>query len=151
MKPYRGHHPDCWGFYELYAKECPDYSRNSGVCRDCREYFLAQMRTSGERTNPEYFIARAGSAIGLNKKKTRWAINRVKEIRRKKPVVLCRSPLTIAAGMIYIACLKFGNPRTQNEVAKTCRVTEGTVRVAYKDMMLVLKETSSSSTERQSK
>ena len=48
------------------------------------------------------------------------------------PSLAGRSPLSVAAACIYMACHLVGEPRPSNPIAKTAGVSDGTVKTAYK-------------------
>ena len=48
------------------------------------------------------------------------------------PTLAGRSPLSVAAACIYMACHLVGEPRASGPIAKTTGVSDGTVKTAYK-------------------
>jgi transcription initiation factor TFIIB len=52
----------------------------------------------------------------------------------KKEISAGKDPMSLAASVLYVSCLKTGEDRTQTQIAHASGVTEVTVRNRYKDL-----------------
>ena len=89
---------------------------------------------------PERFVYRIASAIGLSDQVIVDAIKIVKEAK-SKGLTAGKDPSGLAAAAVYLAALKHGHRKTQKEIAQVAGVTEVTVRNRYKELTKLLQIT----------
>ncbi|MDI6806762.1 MAG: TFIIB-type zinc ribbon-containing protein [Candidatus Aenigmarchaeota archaeon] len=83
--------------------------------------------------NPEDFVPRFCSILGLSDKAATKAIKVLREAR-KKDIISGKGPTGIAAAAIYIGSVLAGEKRTQREIADLCNITEVTIRCRYREL-----------------
>ncbi len=83
---------------------------------------------------PELFVTRIVSALGLPDYVTIEAIKVLREAR-SRGITAGKDPSGLSAAAVYLAALKFGLRRTQKEIAHVAGVTEVTVRNRYKELV----------------
>ncbi len=84
--------------------------------------------------NPEDFVPRFCSLLGLSE---RVAVEAIKVIKaaRKKDIISGKGPTGVAAAAIYIGSVLAGEKRTQREIADLCNITEVTIRCRYRELV----------------
>ncbi|MHA1828396.1 MAG: transcription initiation factor IIB, partial [Candidatus Heimdallarchaeaceae archaeon] len=88
--------------------------------------------------SPESSIAKFASLLNFSPK----VLNDAKEIltlARTSKITVGKNPNSLAAAALYIAALKNKIKCPQNEIAKTCQITEVTLRNRYKEFVRTLK------------
>lgn len=96
-------------------------------------YSLIQDSEQTTQTSAEDLIRRFCSHLGLNTQVTNAAehiARRCKEVG----VLQGRSPMTIAATVIYMAALVFGTDLPPSKIADKTGVSDGTIKTSYKVM-----------------
>ncbi len=83
--------------------------------------------------DPTKCITKVANKANLNEKTKRKAIDIMYQLNRKE-VPAGKDPMGIAATVLYIACLKTGEKRTQTDIAQAAGITEMTLRNRYKDI-----------------
>jgi transcription initiation factor TFIIB len=83
--------------------------------------------------DPAKCITKVANKANLNEKTTRKAIDIMYQLNRKE-VPAGKDPMGIAATVLYIACLKTGEKRTQTDIAQAAGITEMTLRNRYSDI-----------------
>ena len=82
---------------------------------------------------PENFVPRYGSMLGFKGETVSRARNIVKEAR-EKGITSGKSPVSVAAGGLYLDSLLEGEDVTQKELADTLDVTNNTIRKMYRQL-----------------
>jgi transcription initiation factor TFIIB len=78
-------------------------------------------------------VSKVGNTVGLSEKTKREAvdlISHIKEIEYSDG----KKPMTIAATVLYLACIKTGEHVSQKEIAKAAGVTDVSIRNRVKDL-----------------
>src|SRR5574341_244251 len=78
-------------------------------------------------------VSKVGNTVGLSEKTKREAvdlISHIKEIEYSDG----KKPMTLAATMLYLACIKTGEYASQKEIAKAAGVTDVSIRNRVKDL-----------------
>ena len=100
----------------------------------CYRLLVRDLDISIPVIEPELFVSRIVSALGLPDYITIEAIKVLKEARARG-VTAGKDPSGLAAAAVYLAALKHGLRRTQKEIAHVAGVTEVTVRNRYKELV----------------
>jgi transcription initiation factor TFIIB len=85
-------------------------------------------------------IAKVANKANLSEKTKRLAIRMMDEIKRKDngdDVLLYpagKNPMSLAATVIYLSCLKTGENKTQVDIAEAAGITEVTIRNRVRDL-----------------
>jgi transcription initiation factor TFIIB len=117
------------------AKNLP--SKSADTKREVARCYRLLVRDLGVDIpviEPELFISRIVSALGLPDYITIEAAKILREARNKG-VTAGKDPSGLAAAAVYLAALKNGLRRTQKEIAHVAGVTEVTVRNRYKELV----------------
>jgi transcription initiation factor TFIIB len=101
-------------------------------------FLIRKIDISMPIADPLAFISKIAEKIGISGPTQGKAV-RIFHQARKKRLVVGKSPLGIAAAVLYIACLLKNEKKTQKEIAEAAGVTEVTVRNRYKDLNKGLK------------
>jgi transcription initiation factor TFIIB len=89
-------------------------------------------------------ITRIANKVGLSEKTKRTAINIMRQVTAMQ-ISAGKGPMGIAATVLYIACLKAGETKTQKELSIAAGVTEVTIRNRYSELKKYLQEFAKSS------
>ena len=89
-------------------------------------------------------ITRIANKVGLSEKTKRTAINIMRHVIAMQ-ISAGKGPMGIAATVLYIACLKAGETKTQKELSIAAGVTEVTIRNRYSELKKYLQEFAKSS------
>lgn len=82
---------------------------------------------------PENFVPRYSSDLGVSGEVESRARNMVKEAR-EKGITSGKSPVSVAAGGLYLAVMLENGEITQKEVGDTLGVTSNTIRKSYRNL-----------------
>jgi transcription initiation factor TFIIB len=88
--------------------------------------------------DPLTFVSKIAEKTGISGPAQGVAV-RILQRARKKRIVAGKSPLGVAAAVLYIACLLKKEKKTQKEIAEAAGITEVTVRNRYQDLKKGLK------------
>lgn len=99
----------------------------------CYRLLLRELDLPMPVPNSSDYISKIAEKIGISGKTQGLAV-RILHRARKKRIHLSKDPRSIAAALLYIACLKNVEKRTQDEIAKAAGVTEVTIRTRYKEL-----------------
>lgn len=83
--------------------------------------------------DPKRSVSKVGNTVGLSEKTKREAvdlISHIKEIEYSDG----KKPMTLAATMLYLACIKTGEHVSQKEIARAAGVTDVSIRNRVKDL-----------------
>ena len=83
--------------------------------------------------DPMKCIVKVANKANLTENTKREAISIMNEVA-KKEISAGKDPMSLAASVLYVSCLKTGEDRTQTQIAHASGVTEVTVRNRYKDL-----------------
>jgi transcription initiation factor TFIIB len=88
--------------------------------------------------SPESSIAKFASILNFSPKVLSDAQNILAQAKAAK-ITVGKNPNSLAAAALYISALQNKIKCPQNEIAKTCQITEVTLRNRYKEFIRVLK------------
>jgi transcription initiation factor TFIIB len=77
--------------------------------------------------SPSLFLSKICGDVGLNEKTKRYAQN-ILEKAEKIELFAGRNPIVICAAVIFLSCIKNGEHRTQDQIAKSAGVTTVSIR-----------------------
>lgn len=83
--------------------------------------------------DPTRYVTKIGNLLSLSEKNKRRAV-RLMDHLKESGYADGKSPLSIAATVIYVACIRGGEQISQKEIAKAANVTEVTVRNRLSDL-----------------
>jgi transcription initiation factor TFIIB len=114
-----------------------DISANSNIKRkdiakNCR-LLIRELDIKVPIVDPMKCIATVANTAEISEKTKREAIKMMSELV-KREVPAGKHPMSLAATILYVACRKTGEYRTQVDIAKAARVTEVTIRNRFKDL-----------------
>jgi transcription initiation factor TFIIB len=100
-----------------------------------RAYRILQCRLEIKLpiTDPLDYISSIAKKTGISGRTQILAIKILHETKRKH-LADGRTPSSLAAAALYIACLQTGEKKTQRNIAKAAGITEVTVRNRYKEI-----------------
>ncbi len=104
----------------------------------CVRTIVQHLRTKPDSGRHEALIHRLGEELSLSMPTCMIAVNIVKETR-KFGITVGKNPMSIAAACLYIAGVKTGERRTQQQIARAAKTTPVTIRNRFKEIVRVLK------------
>jgi len=84
--------------------------------------------------DPLLYIPRIAEKLGISMKAQELAIRYLKKAKEKH-ILPGKSPLALAAGALYLACIECGEKKLQRDIAKAACVSEVSIRNSYKYLM----------------
>jgi transcription initiation factor TFIIB len=106
--------------------------KRKDIARNCR-LLIRELDIKVPIVDPMKCVATIANAAEISEKTKRKAFNLMDELV-KKEVPAGKHPMSLAATILYIACRKTGEYRTQVDIAKAAGVTEVTIRNRFKDL-----------------
>ncbi|HEY9386550.1 MAG TPA: transcription initiation factor IIB [Nitrososphaeraceae archaeon] len=106
--------------------------KRKDIARNCR-LLIRELDIKVPIVDPMKCIATIANAAEISEKTKRKAFNLMDELV-KKEVPAGKHPMSLAATILYVACRKTGEYRTQVDIAKAAGVTEVTIRNRFKDL-----------------
>ncbi len=114
-----------------------DLEENSQVDKKviarCMRVYMQELNIKPERSTPESMIPRLASELDITPETKNEALKILRETRNNR-LDVGKSPMSIAAAAIYLACLRTGERRTQQMVAKIAKTTPVTLRNRYREI-----------------
>ena len=104
----------------------------------CYRMLLKELEIKMPIVNPQRYVAKIGSKIGIPEKTQQTAMSLLRKAEEKKEIT-GKDPMGMAAAALYLACVMDGEKKTQKEIADAASVTEVTVRNRYKGLSKLLK------------
>lgn len=124
--------------FAIIIKDLEEISSTSKkVIARCMRVYMQELNVKPTPTSPNAMIDRLVSKLDLSLETQREAINIIREVRDKR-LDVGKSPMSIAAAAIYIACLRTGERRTQQMVAEAAMTTPVTLRNRFREISEVL-------------
>ncbi len=99
----------------------------------CMRVYMQELKIKPEPTNPESMVSRLASKLDITPATQKEAIKILHQTRNRR-LDMGKSPMSIAAAAIYLACLRTGERRTQQMVAKAAMTTPVTLRNRYREI-----------------
>lgn len=99
----------------------------------CYRLLVKELDLKMPVTDSIQCVARIASRIGIAEKTKRHAIQ-VLNTARENEVSAGKDPMGMAAAALYLACVKYGEDKTQRDIAEAANVTEVTIRNRYKGL-----------------
>ncbi len=99
----------------------------------CMRVYMQELNIKPEPTNPEMMVSRLASKLDITPATQKEAIKILRQTRNKR-LDMGKSPMSIAAAAIYLACLRTGERRTQQMVAQAAMTTPVTLRNRYREI-----------------
>jgi len=120
-----------------FAIVIKDLEEVSGTSRKiiarCMRVFMQELGIKPEPTNAESMLWRLTSKLEITPRTQKEALAIVREVRAKK-LDMGKSPMSIAAASVYLACLRTGERRTQQMVADVALTTPVTLRNRFREI-----------------
>jgi len=118
-----------------------DIASASGVKKKdiarCYRLLIKELDLKMPVADPTKSIARIASKAGMSEKTKRKALMILKKAEEVK-ISAGKDPMGQAATALYLACVMYGENKTQKDVAEAAGVTEVTIRNRAKDLKMVL-------------
>ena len=105
----------------------------------CVRILLHELNIKSTPSDYNALIHRLGGALKLTMA-TRKLATDIMLKAREKGITVGKNPMSIAAASLYIAAIKTGERRTQQEIAKVARTTPVTIRNRFKELLHSLGE-----------
>lgn len=99
---------------KMYRRICSEQEAHPYVC---------QVR-------PTIYVRTFGQQLELSQKTVDKAVELAKETVKHR--LHFKSPLTLAAGILFLACNLTDERRTQKEIAEVCRISEPSLRKSFR-------------------
>lgn len=99
--------------------------------------FLRYINISDISPDPVILIDRLGEKLGLTMYTRQVAIEILRKAEEKR-ITIGKTPMTLAASTIFIATVRTGERRTQQQVAEISRTTPVTIRNRVRELVKVL-------------
>ena len=99
----------------------------------CYRLLVKELDLKMPVTDSIQCVARIASRIGIAEKTKRRAIQ-VLNTARENEISAGKDPMGMAAAALYLACVKYGEDKTQRDIAEAANVTEVTIRNRYKGL-----------------
>ncbi|MHA2244581.1 MAG: transcription initiation factor IIB [Candidatus Hodarchaeales archaeon] len=103
----------------------------------CVRTIVQNLNTKPDSGRHEALIHRLGEELSLSMPTRMIAVNIVKQTR-EYGITVGKNPMSIAAACLYIAGVKTGERRTQQQIAKAAKTTPVTIRNRFKEIVRVL-------------
>lgn len=103
----------------------------------CVRIIILKLQTKPDSGRHEALIHRLGEELTLSMP-TRMAAVKIVKRTREKGITVGKNPMSIAAACLYIAGVKTGERRTQQQIARVARTTPVTIRNRFKEIVRVL-------------
>lgn len=99
----------------------------------CYRLILRELDMRMPISDPLNYVSKIGSRVHISERTQRRAIE-ILQLAQEKKAVAGKDPMGLAAAALYIACVDYGERKTQKEIAEAAEVTEVTVRNRYKGL-----------------
>ncbi|UCE13758.1 MAG: transcription initiation factor IIB [Candidatus Heimdallarchaeota archaeon] len=104
----------------------------------CVRTIVQHLRTRPDSGRHEALIHRLGEDLSLSMPTRITAVNIAKQTR-EYGITVGKNPMSIAAACLYIAGVKTGERRTQQQIARAANTTPVTIRNRFKEIVRVLR------------
>ncbi|MFW9854010.1 MAG: transcription initiation factor IIB family protein [Candidatus Thorarchaeota archaeon] len=103
----------------------------------CVRTIIQHLQTKPDSGRHEALIHRLGGELSLSMP-TRMAAVKIAIRTREYGITVGKNPMSIAAACLYIAGVKTGERRTQQQIARAAKTTPVTIRNRFKEIVRVL-------------
>ena len=103
----------------------------------CVRTIVQHLKTKPDSGRHEALIHRLGEELSLTMPTRMIAVNIAKQTR-EYGITIGKNPMSIAAACLYIAGVKTGERRTQQQIARAAKTTPVTIRNRFKEIVRVL-------------
>ncbi|MFB6257032.1 MAG: transcription initiation factor IIB 2, partial [Haloplanus sp.] len=97
-------------------------------------YIVRELKLEIQPADPEQYVPRFASDLGLSEESTRQA-RELLRASRDAGVHSGKSPVGLAAAAVYAAALLTNETVTQSEVSEVANISEVTIRNRYKELL----------------
>ncbi|MHA2202648.1 MAG: transcription initiation factor IIB [Candidatus Hodarchaeales archaeon] len=104
----------------------------------CVRTIVQHLRTKPDSGRHEALIHRLGEELSLSMPTRMIAVN-IAIQTREFGITVGKNPMSIAAACLYIAGVKTGERRTQQQIARAAKTTPVTIRNRFKEIVRVLR------------
>lgn len=106
------------------------------ISRDYRK-LTEQLTLDMDHCNAAEFIAKIATEVNISEQIRRESL-RLLQVLSDKGLTDGKNPMVMAASTLYLCCVRNGEYKTQNEIAKAAGVTAVSVRSRYQSLKRVL-------------
>jgi transcription initiation factor TFIIB len=110
--------------------EAATYEEKKVIAR-CMRVYMTELKLRPKLTKADAMIARLSSKLEISNETEQEARKILKEATDMK-LTTGKSPMSVAAAVIYLACLRTGERRTQQMVADAAMTTPVTLRNRFR-------------------
>ncbi|MHA1971992.1 MAG: transcription initiation factor IIB [Candidatus Hodarchaeales archaeon] len=103
----------------------------------CVRTIIQHLKTKPDSGRHEALIHRLGEELSLSMP-TRMTAVRIAKKTREFGITVGKNPMSIAAACLYIAGVKTGERRTQQQIARVAKTTPVTIRNRFKEIVRIL-------------
>ena len=107
------------------------YDRKS-IAR-CYRVMMSKIKVNFNRQDPASLINRLGDELKITPETKKEALKILEEVRARR-LDVGKAPMSVAGAAIYLACIRTGERRTQQMVAKAAKTTPVTLRNRFKEI-----------------
>ena len=104
------------------------------VIARCFRLYVQELEIKAQPVDPVSLVSKLCDELELTTKTQNEAINILEESKYKR-LDVGKNPMSIAAAAIYIACIRTGERRTQQQVAKAAKTTPVTLRNRFREIV----------------
>ena len=112
--------------------------RHKIIARTVRQLIL-ELDFKVPNTDPMKCIARVANKANLSEKTKRQAISIMNDVKKKDTLAAGKHPMSLAATVLYLSCIKTGENIKQDDIANAAGITGVTLRNRLKDLKAQLK------------
>ena len=99
----------------------------------CYRLLVVELDIKVPLIDPTKYVAQIANKAGISEKTKRIGISVMQDII-KNEVSAGKNPVSLAAAVLYLACLISNENRTQKDIANAAGITEVTIRNRSKDL-----------------
>ncbi len=103
----------------------------------CVRVLITNLKIRPKNSSPEAFVRRLADMLTMTMHTSQIGVSIV-ERAKKAGITVGKNPMSVAAAALYIAGVKTGERRTQQQLANAARTTPVTIRNRFKELMEVL-------------
>ncbi|MHA2365533.1 MAG: transcription initiation factor IIB [Candidatus Hodarchaeales archaeon] len=103
----------------------------------CVRVLISHLKIRPKNSSPEAFVQRLADMLTMTMHTSRIGVKIVGQAK-KAGIIQGKNPISVAAAALYIAGVKTGERRTQQQLANAARTTPVTIRNRFKELMNVL-------------
>ncbi len=103
------------------------------IVAKCYRILISELDIKTPRLDPMKCIVKVANKANLNERTKRHAID-VMNIVTQKAISTGKSPMGLAATVLYLSSIKTGEHKTQRDIAQAAGITDVTLRNVYKNL-----------------